>query len=66
MSVIITVAPTGPIASTADNATLPTQPLEIAEAVHAATLEGASVGRAHDLPIAAPDQAEQILALPGR
>lgn len=47
MSVIITVAPTGPIASTADNATLPTQPLEIAEAVHAAYLEGASVAHLH-------------------
>ncbi len=66
MSVIITMAPTGPIASTADDATLPTQPLEIAEAAHAASLEGASVVRALDLPIAAPDQAEQILALPGR
>jgi len=33
MSVVITVAPTGPIASKADNPALPTQPDEIAEAV---------------------------------
>lgn len=32
MSVVITAAPTGPIASKADNQTLPTQPPEIAEA----------------------------------
>ena len=33
MSVVITVAPTGPIATKADNPTLPTQPEEIADAV---------------------------------
>jgi len=43
MSVVITVAPTGPIASGADNPALPTQPDEIAEAVHQAYLAGASV-----------------------
>ena len=47
MSVILTVAPTGPIATTVDNPSLPTQPLEIAEAVHAAYLEGASVAHLH-------------------
>ena len=43
MSVVITVAPTGPIASKADNPALPTQPQEIAEAVDQAYLAGASV-----------------------
>jgi uncharacterized protein (DUF849 family) len=47
MSVVITVAPTGPIAFTSDNPALPTQPLEIAQAVHAAYLEGASVAHLH-------------------
>ena len=36
MSVIITVAPTGPIATTADNPALPTTPPQIARAVHQA------------------------------
>ena len=47
MGVVITVAPTGPIATTAENSTLPTQPLEIAAAVHAAYLEGAAVAHLH-------------------
>src|ERR1035441_7150702 len=47
MSVVITVAPTGPIASKADNPALPTQPDEIAEAVHQAYLAGASVAHIH-------------------
>ena len=47
MSVVITVAPTGPIASKADNPGLPTQPREIAEAVHQAYLAGASVAHIH-------------------
>src|ERR1700731_356734 len=47
MSVVITVAPTGPIASKADNPALPTQPQEIAEAVHQAYLAGASVAHIH-------------------
>ena len=38
MSAVITVAPTGPIASKADNPALPTQPGEIAEAVYQAYL----------------------------
>lgn len=47
MSVIITVAPTGPIASKADNASLPTQPAEIAEQVAAAYEAGAAVAHIH-------------------
>jgi uncharacterized protein (DUF849 family) len=45
--VVITVAPTGPIASKADNPALPTQPDEIAEAVHQAYLAGAAVAHIH-------------------
>ena len=47
MSAVITVAPTGPIASKADNPTLPTQPHEIANAVHEAYLAGATVAHIH-------------------
>jgi 3-keto-5-aminohexanoate cleavage enzyme len=47
MSVVLTVAPTGPIATKADNPTLPTQPHEIADAVHSAYLAGASVAHLH-------------------
>ncbi|WP_413810767.1 3-keto-5-aminohexanoate cleavage protein [Streptomyces sp. OE57] len=47
MSAIITVAPTGPIATKADNPGLPTQPEEIAEAVHRAYEDGASVAHIH-------------------
>jgi uncharacterized protein (DUF849 family) len=47
MDAVITVAPTGPIASKADNPYLPTQPQEIAEAVHQAYLNGASVAHIH-------------------
>ena len=47
MSVVITVAPTGPIASKADNPHLPTQPEEIAEAVAGAYEAGASVAHIH-------------------
>jgi 3-keto-5-aminohexanoate cleavage enzyme len=46
-SVVITVAPTGPIASKADNPALPTQPHEIATAVHEAYLAGAAVAHLH-------------------
>ncbi|MBU6243957.1 MAG: 3-keto-5-aminohexanoate cleavage protein [Actinomycetales bacterium] len=57
MSVVLTVAPTGPIAMKSDNQYLPTQPDEIADAVYAAYLEGASVAHLHlrderDLPTA--------------
>ena len=47
MSVSITVATTGPIASKVDNPSLPTQPDEIADEVHAAFLAGASVAHVH-------------------
>ena len=47
MSAVITVAPTGPIASKADNLALPTQPHEIADAVHEAYLAGAAVAHIH-------------------
>src|SRR5258708_5969590 len=47
MSVVITVAPTGPIATTADNPSLPTQPHEIADAVHEAWQAGAAVAHLH-------------------
>jgi 3-keto-5-aminohexanoate cleavage enzyme len=47
MSVVITVAPTGPIASKADNPYLPTQPEEIAAAVAAAYAAGAAVAHIH-------------------
>ena len=47
MSVVITVAPTGPIAGKADNPHLPTQPAEIADAVGQAYDAGASVAHIH-------------------
>jgi 3-keto-5-aminohexanoate cleavage enzyme len=47
MSVVLTVAPTGPIATKADNPTLPTQPQEIAAAVHDAYRAGAAVAHLH-------------------
>jgi 3-keto-5-aminohexanoate cleavage enzyme len=47
MSVVITVAPTGPIATKKDNPTLPTQPEEIADAVGRAYDLGASVAHIH-------------------
>jgi 3-keto-5-aminohexanoate cleavage enzyme len=47
VSVVLTVAPTGPIATKVDNPTLPTQPHEIAEAVHDAHLAGAAVAHLH-------------------
>jgi uncharacterized protein (DUF849 family) len=47
MSAVITVATTGPIASKADNASLPTQPEEIAAAVHRAYDLGAAVAHVH-------------------
>jgi len=47
MSVIITVAPTGPIATKADNPTLPTTPDEIADAVFAGYQAGATVAHIH-------------------
>jgi 3-keto-5-aminohexanoate cleavage enzyme len=47
MSVIITVAPTGPIATKADNPNLPTSPQEIAAAVEEAYRAGAAVAHIH-------------------
>ncbi|GAB5894326.1 3-keto-5-aminohexanoate cleavage protein [Mycolicibacterium mageritense] len=47
MSVVITVAPTGPVASKADNPHLPTQPDEIAAAVAQAYRAGAAVAHIH-------------------
>ncbi len=47
MSVVITVAPTGPIATKADNPGLPTSPEEIATAVEEAYHAGAAVAHIH-------------------
>ena len=47
MSVVITVAPTGPIAMKADNRNLPTSPEEISTAVYQAYQQGASVAHIH-------------------
>lgn len=47
MSVILTVAPTGPIATKADNPHLPTTPFEIADAVAEAYKAGAAVAHLH-------------------
>ena len=68
MSVIITVAPTGPIATKADNPTLPTQPVEIADQVAAAYRAGASVAHIHlrdeqDRPTADLDVARRTIDL---
>jgi uncharacterized protein (DUF849 family) len=45
--VMVTVAPTGGMASKKQNANLPTQPLEIAETVHRCYNEGASIVAVH-------------------
>src|ERR1700685_2554646 len=68
MSVVITVAPTGPIASKADNSAPSAQPQEIAEAVHQAYLAGASVAHIHlrdsrDRPTADLDIARRTMDL---
>lgn len=47
MSVVVTVAPTGPIATKSDNPALPTTPEEIADAVVEAYNAGASVAHIH-------------------
>lgn len=47
MSIVITVAPTGPIATKADNPNLPTSPEEIAADVHDAYQAGAAVAHIH-------------------
>lgn len=68
MSTVITVAPTGPIASKADNPHLPTQPVEIADAVAAAYTAGAAVAHIHlrdsqDRPSADLDIARRTMDL---
>jgi len=65
---VITVAPTGPVASTADNPALPTQPEQIAAAVGEAYLAGAAVAHIHlrdtrDQPTADPDIARRTMDL---
>jgi uncharacterized protein (DUF849 family) len=47
MSAVITVAPTGPIATTSDNPDLPVTPAQIADQVIAAHAEGAAVAHLH-------------------
>lgn len=68
MTAVITVAPTGPIASKADNPSLPTQPVEIATAVAEAYACGASVAHIHlrdeqDRPTADPAIARRTMDL---
>jgi uncharacterized protein (DUF849 family) len=62
------VAPTGPIATKADNPTVPTQPVEIAEAVHRAYELGAAVAHIHlrdehDRPTADLGIARRVMGL---
>ncbi len=68
ISVVVTVAPTGPIATKADNPNLPTQPAEIAAAVEAGYQLGASVAHMHlrdedDRPTADLGIAGQVIDL---
>lgn len=68
MSVVVTVAPTGPIAQKSDNPDLPTQPHEIADAVARAHALGASVAHLHlrdehDRPTADLDVARRTMDL---
>lgn len=68
MSVVVTVAPTGPIASKTDNPHLPTQPAEIADAVADAYVAGATVAHLHlrdgdDRPTADLDTARRTMDL---
>ncbi|MEN3307818.1 MAG: 3-keto-5-aminohexanoate cleavage enzyme [Micromonosporaceae bacterium] len=68
MSVVVTVAPTGPIASKTDNPYLPTQPEEIAAAVAQAYQLGAAVAHIHlrdeqDRPTADLDIARHTMDL---
>src|SRR5688500_15422637 len=70
VSVVLTVAPTGPIATKQDNPTLPTQPVEIADAVARAHALGASVAHIHlrdeqDRPTADLDIARRTMDLIG-
>jgi len=68
MNPVITVAPTGPIATKKDNPSLPTQPLEIADAVLEASEAGAAVAHIHlrdedDRPTADLDIARRTIDL---
>ncbi|QJY48026.1 3-keto-5-aminohexanoate cleavage protein [Pseudonocardia broussonetiae] len=68
MSAVVTVAPTGPLATKADNPDLPTQPHEIADAVAEAYRAGAAVAHLHlrdehDRPTADPDIARRTIDL---
>ena len=68
MTAVITVAPTGPIATKKDNPGLPTQPREIADAVAQAYDAGASVAHLHlrdeyDRPTADLDTARRTIEL---
>lgn len=68
MHAVITVAPTGPIATKRDNPSLPTQPHEIADAVAKAYKAGASVAHLHlrdehDRPTADLDIARRTIEL---
>lgn len=68
MTAVITVAPTGPIATKKDNPSLPTQPHEIADAVAQAYEAGASVAHIHlrderDRPTASLDIARRTMDL---
>lgn len=66
MTVVVTVATTGPIATKADNPSLPTAPAEIAEAVGRAYDLGASVAHIHlrdeqERPTADLDIAREVI-----
>jgi 3-keto-5-aminohexanoate cleavage enzyme len=68
VSVVVTIAPTGPIASKVDNPDLPTQPAEIAAAVESAYRLGAAVAHIHlrdaeDRPTADLDTARRTMDL---
>lgn len=70
MSVVITVAPTGPIATKGDNPALPTSPEEIADAVAQAYEAGAAVAHIHlrdekQRPTADMRIAERVIGLIG-
>lgn len=68
MDAVITVAPTGPIATTKDNPHLPVTPERIAEEVHEAYQLGASVAHLHfrdeqQRPTADPEVARRTMKL---
>jgi 3-keto-5-aminohexanoate cleavage enzyme len=68
VSIVVTVAPTGPIAVKSDNPYLPTQPEEIAAAVAEAYQAGAAVAHIHlrdenDVPTADPKIAQRTMDL---